>query len=81
MTQDRRRQVRSLAAIAFVVLGHAALIAALALAGEWRVWRFIMNATAQLYALAGMGWLGWQACVVLPRQPSRLRTPLRQRGA
>lgn len=77
MTQVRRRRVRTLAAIAFVVVGHAALIAALALAGEWRVWRFIMNVTAQLYALAGMGWLGWRAFAA----PSRTRTPLRKRAS
>ena len=57
MTDDRRRRLHTLAVIAAVVIGHAALIAALALAGEWRVWRFIVNVTAQLYALAGIGWM------------------------
>ena len=45
--------------IALVVIGHVGLITALALAGEWRVWRFITNVTAQLYALAGIGWILW----------------------
>ena len=59
MTDDRRRRLHTLAVIAAVVIGHAGLIAALALAGEWRVWRFLMNITAQLYALAGIGWTLW----------------------
>ena len=60
MTDDRRRRLYTFVGIAAVVIGHAGLIAALALAGEWRVWRFIMNVTAQLYALAGIGWTLWQ---------------------
>ena len=59
MTDDRRRRLHAFAIIALVVIGHAVLIAALALAGEWRVWRSIVNVTAQLYALAGIGWIGW----------------------
>ena len=59
MTDGRRRRLHVFAIIALVVIGHAGLISALALAGEWRVWRFIMNVTAQLYALAGIGWIGW----------------------
>ena len=57
MTDDRRRRLHTFVAIAAVIIGHAALIAALALAGEWRVWRFIANVTAQLYAVAGLGWM------------------------
>ena len=60
MTDDRRRRLHTFIVIALVVIGHAGLIAALALAGEWRVWRFMMNVTAQLYALAGIGWMGWR---------------------
>ena len=59
MTDDRRRRLHTFVGIAAVVIGHAALIAALGLAGEWRVWRFIVNVTAQLYALAGFGWMLW----------------------
>ena len=59
MTDDCRRRLHTFVGIAAVVIGHAALIAALALAGEWRVWRFIVNVTAQLYALAGLGWMLW----------------------
>ena len=59
MTDDRRRRLHTLAVIAAVVVGHAALIAALAMAGEWRVWRLIVNVTAQLYALAAIGWMLW----------------------
>ena len=57
MTDDRRRRLHAFAIIALVVIGHAGLISALALAGEWRVWRFIVNVTAQLYAVAGLGWM------------------------
>ena len=71
MTDDRRRHLYTFAVIAAVVIGHAGLIAALALAGEWRVWRFIMNVTAQLYALAGLGWMLWLFFAV----------PLKRRGA
>ena len=70
MTDDRRRRLDTFVAIAAVVIGHAVLIAALALAGEWRVWRFIVNATAQLYALAGLGWMLWHFFAV----------PLKRRG-
>ena len=59
MTDDRRQRRHTFVVIVAVVIGHAALIAALALAGEWRVWRLIVNVTAQLYALAGLGWMGW----------------------
>ena len=59
MTDDRRRRLHTFVVIAAVVIGHLALIAALALAGEWRVWRFIANVTAQLYAVAGLGWMLW----------------------
>lgn len=59
MTGQRRQRLHTFAAIAVVVMGHAGLIAALALAGEWRVWRLIVNVVAQLYALAGIGWIGW----------------------
>ena len=69
MTDDRRRRLYNFAVIAAVVIGHAAMIAALALAGEWRVWRFMMNVTAQLYALAGIGWMGWRVFAA----PSRAR--------
>ena len=69
MTDDRRRRLYTFAVIAAVVIGHAGLIAALALAGEWRVWRFMMNVTAQLYALAGIGWTLWHVFAV----PSRGR--------
>lgn len=59
MTDDRHRRLHTVVVIAAVLIGHAALIAALALAGEWRVWRFIVNVTAQLYAVAGLGWMLW----------------------
>ena len=59
MTADRRRRLHTFIVIAAVIIGHAVLIAALALAGEWRVWRFIVNVTAQLYAVAGLGWMLW----------------------
>ena len=59
MIDESRRRLHAFAIIAAVVIGHAGLIAALALAGEWRVWRFLMNVTAQLYALAGIGWILW----------------------
>ena len=59
MTDDRRRRLHTFVVIAAVVIGHLVLIAALALAGEWRVWRFIANVTAQLYAVAGLGWMLW----------------------
>ena len=59
MTDYRRGTLHAFVLIALVVIGHAALIAALALAGEWRVWRFIVNVTAQLYAAAGLGWMLW----------------------
>ena len=71
MTDDRRRRMYTFAVFAAVVIGHAALIAALALAGEWRVWRFIVNVTAQLYALAGLGWMLWHL----------FAAPLKRRGA
>ena len=71
MTDDRRQRLHTFVAIAAVVIGHAALIAALALAGEWRVWRFIVNVTAQLYALAGLGWMLWHL----------FAAPLKRRGA
>ena len=71
MTDDRRRRLHTFVGIAVVVIGHAALIAALALAGEWRVWRFIVNITAQLYALAGLGWMLWHF----------VAAPLKRRGA
>lgn len=67
MTGQRRRRLHTFAAIAVVVIGHAGLIAALALAGEWRVWRFIVDAVAQLYGLAAIGWIGWHAFLE-PRQ-------------
>ena len=70
MTEDRRRRLYTFAVMAAVVIGHAGLVAALALAGEWRVWRFIVNVTAQLYALAGLGWLLWHLFAV----------PLKRRG-
>ena len=69
MTDDRRRRLHTFIVIALVVIGHAGLIAALALADEWRVWRCLMNVTAQLYALAGIGWLGWHGFAA----PSRRR--------
>ena len=69
MTADRRRRLHTFVGLAAVVIGHAALIAALALAGEWRVWRFMMNVTAQLYALAGIGCTLWQVFAA----PSRKR--------
>jgi hypothetical protein len=69
MTEDRRRRRHAFAMIALVVIGHAGLISALALAGEWRVWRFLMNVTAQLYALAGIGWTLWHVIAA----PSRAR--------
>ena len=71
MTDDRRRRLHTFVVIAAVIIGHAVLIAALALAGEWRVWRLIVNVTAQLYALAGLGWMGWHL----------FATPLKGRGA
>ena len=77
MTDGRRRRLHAFAIIALVVIGHAGLISALALAGEWRVWRFIMNVTAQLYALAGIGWIGWHVFAA----PSRQRTPIAQAHA
>ena len=74
MTDGRRRRLHAFAIIALVVIGHAGLISAVALAGEWRVWRFIMNVTAQLYALAGIGWIGWHVFAA----PTRQRTPTRK---
>ncbi|MDP3674683.1 MAG: hypothetical protein Q8R44_06260 [Novosphingobium sp.] len=71
MTDDRRRRLHTFVVIAAVVIGHLALIAALALAGEWRVWRLIVNVIAQLYALAGLGWMLWHF----------FAAPLKRRGA
>ena len=85
MTDGRRRRLHAFAIIALVVIGHAGLISALALAGEWRVWRFIMNVTAQLYGLAGIGWIGWHVFAapahaiapVHPNAPARANSQAR----
>ena len=70
MTCERRQRLHTFAAIALVVIGHAGLIAALALAGEWRVWRLIVNVVAQFYALGGIGWIVWHAFAAQP--PARI---------
>jgi hypothetical protein len=53
-------------AVAVNLLGQAALLAALALAGEWRVWRFLCDFTAQLDALIVLGWFVQKICTAVP---------------
>ena len=51
MTETRRKTLFNMIAIAVLIISHGGLIVGLALAGEWRVWRFITNLVFQLDAL------------------------------
>ena len=46
-------------AIVFVLITHGAIVGGLAIAGDWRVWRFITDLVAQLYALIGIAYVFW----------------------
>jgi hypothetical protein len=58
MTNERRQRL-ILIALA-VVIFHVSLTSGLALAGEWRVWRFVTDLIAHLYGWAGIIWLAWR---------------------
>ena len=64
MTDSRRKTLLTAIVIAVLVIGHGGLVLGLALAGEWRVWRFITNAVAQLDAFLVIAWLTWSALSV-----------------
>lgn len=55
MTRQRKQQLL-LIAIA-VLITHLALTTGLALAGEWRVWRFVTDFIAHLYGWVAIIWL------------------------
>lgn len=60
MSNKQRQQWSVLAAAAVNLAAQIALFAALALAGEWRVWRFLADCAAQLDALIVLGWWAWK---------------------
>lgn len=60
MSNKRRQQWSVIAAVAVNLAAQAALLAVLALAGEWRVWRFLTDSAAQLDALIVLGWWAWK---------------------
>jgi hypothetical protein len=60
MTGNHRRHSNLVLAAAINLIGQAAVLAALALAGEWRVWRFLCDFAAQLDALLVLGWWAWK---------------------
>jgi hypothetical protein len=65
MSEDRRQRLYYGIAFVVLVLGHGGLIVGLALIGEWRVWRFITNAIAQLDAGLLIGWMAWASLTSL----------------
>lgn len=56
MSQKQRQQRVLIAALAINLLVQALLLGALALAGEWRVWRCLTDFTLQLDAMLLLGW-------------------------
>jgi hypothetical protein len=65
MSEDRRQRLCYVAACLVLVFGHGGLLVGLALIGEWRVWRFITNAIAQLDAGLLIGWMAWASLTSL----------------
>lgn len=57
MTGASRQRLPLVAAIVVTLGLHAAMIAGLALMGEWRVWRFITNFIVQVDAVTLIGWI------------------------
>jgi hypothetical protein len=56
MSKEQRQQPGLIAAVAVNLLGQALLLGALALAGEWRVWRCLTDFTLELDAMLLLGW-------------------------
>ena len=68
---DARQQGTVFAAVAVNLAAQIALLAALALAGEWRVWRFLADCAAQLDALIVLGWWAWKLRQPVPAKRGR----------
>lgn len=68
---DERQQWSVCAAVAVNLAAQIALLAALALTGEWRVFRFLANCAAQLDALIVLGWWAWKLRQPVPAKRGR----------
>lgn len=69
MSEDRRQRRVAIGAIGVTLLFHGALLAGLAIAGEWRVLRFLANAIVQLDVALMLCWVVWQAVTVPTKWP------------
>jgi hypothetical protein len=70
MSQERRQQPGLIAAVAVNLLGQALLLGALALAGEWRVWRCLTDFTLDLDAMLLLGWFALKLRNTSPHEGS-----------
>ena len=55
--------------IALNLIVQAAMLVLLAYSGEWRVWRFLFNAVAQIDALFVLAWFGYSLWLTGPESP------------
>jgi hypothetical protein len=70
MSQKLRQQRGLIAAVAANLLGQALLLGALALAGEWRVWRCLTDFTLELDAMLLLGWFALKLRNASPHEGS-----------
>ena len=64
MNEDRRQRRITIGAVCITLLLHGAILLALAVAGEWRVFRFLPNAVVQLDVILMLSWVVWKAVTV-----------------
>ena len=69
MNEDRRQRRITIGAICSTLLLHGALLAGLAVAGEWHVFRFLANAIVQLDVVLVLVWMVWHAVTVPTQWP------------
>jgi len=67
MISEKKVRHSIIGGIALNLLVQAAMLVLLAYSGEWRVWRFLFNAVAQIDAIFVLSWFGYRFWVNAPK--------------